>query len=47
VFHPSWAHEGAMVVGAAALYGALSGLFTARAWRVLQSARAPAAVQAA
>jgi hypothetical protein len=47
VFHPAWAHEGAMAVGVAALYGALSGLFTARAWRVLQSARAPVSVQAA
>ncbi|HEY6355433.1 MAG TPA: DUF6622 family protein [Burkholderiaceae bacterium] len=47
VFHPAWAHEGAMAVGVAALYGALSGLFTARAWRVLQSASPPVSVQAA
>ncbi len=33
VFHPPGPHEGAMAVGVAALYGALSGLFTARAWR--------------
>ena len=47
VFHPAWAHDGAMAVGVAALYGAQSGLFTARAWRVLQSARSPVSVQAA
>lgn len=47
VFHPAWAHAGAMAIGVAALYGALSGLFTARAWRVLQSARWPGSVQAA
>jgi hypothetical protein len=47
VFHPAWAHEAAIAVGVAALYGALSGLFTARVWRVLQSARSPVSVQAA
>ena len=47
VFHPGWAHTDAMAIGVAALYGALSGLFAARAWRVLQSARWPGAVQAA
>ena len=47
VFHPAWARAGAMAIGVAALYGALSGLFTARAWRVLQSARWPASAQAA
>jgi hypothetical protein len=47
VFHPAWAHAGAMAIGVAALYGALSGLFAARAWRVLQSARWPGSVQAA
>lgn len=47
VFHPAWAHDSALVIGVAALYGALSGLFTARAWRVLQSARWPGSVLAA
>jgi len=47
VFHPAWAHSAAMVVGVAALYGSLSGLFAARALRVLQSAAWPAATQAA
>jgi hypothetical protein len=47
VFHPAWAREGAMAVGVAGLYGMLSGLFTARAWRVLQSASSPVSVQAA
>ncbi|MFI4929431.1 MAG: DUF6622 family protein [Burkholderiales bacterium] len=47
VFHPAWAHGGAMAVGVATLYGALFGLFAARAWRVLQSARWPGSVQVA
>lgn len=47
VFHPAWARDGVMAIGVAALYGLLSGLFTARAWRVLQSARWPGSVQAA
>jgi len=46
-FHPELARHGATAVGLAALYGALSGLFAARAWRVLQSARWPASAQAA
>lgn len=47
VFHPALARDGAVAIGLAALYGALSGLFTARAWRVLQSARRPVSLQAA
>jgi uncharacterized protein DUF6622 len=47
VFHPALRHDSALAIGVTALYGALSGLFTARAWRVLQSARWPASVQAA
>jgi len=47
VFHPAWAHGAAMVVGMAALYGALSGLFSARAWGVLHAAHAPVAIQRA
>jgi len=47
VFHPAWAHGEVMAVGLPALYGALSGLFAARAWRVLQSARWPGQIQAA
>ena len=47
VFQPALAHDGAMSVGLAVLYGALSGLFAARAWRVLQSARWPVSTQAA
>ncbi|HTP74397.1 MAG TPA: DUF6622 family protein [Burkholderiaceae bacterium] len=47
VFHPAWAHSAAMVVGVAALYGALSGVFAARAWGVLQSSGWPATTQAA
>jgi hypothetical protein len=47
VFHPAWAHTDAMAIGVPALYGLLSGLFAARAWRVLQSAGWPGSVQAA
>ena len=47
VFHPALARDAVAAIGAAVLYGALSGLFAARAWRVLQSARWRAAVQAA
>jgi len=47
VFDPTLVHDGAMTIGLAMLYGALSGLFAARAWRVLQSARSPASIQAA
>ena len=47
VFHPALAHDGALAIGVVALYGALSGLFTARALRVLQSARQPVSLQAA
>jgi hypothetical protein len=39
VFHPALAHQTSWAIGAPLLYGALSGLFAARAWRVLQSAR--------
>ena len=47
VFHPELAHSAVAAAGLAAVYGALSGLFAARAWRVLQSARWPVTVQAA
>src|SRR5262245_2106094 len=47
VFHPELARNSAAAIGLAALYGTLSGLFAARAWRVLQSARWPAPAQAA
>ena len=47
MFHPALARNGAMAIGVAALYGALSGLFSARAWRVLQSARPGLSVRAA
>jgi len=47
VFHPAWARDGALAIGVTALYGTLSGLFAARAWRVLQSARWPGSMQAA
>jgi hypothetical protein len=44
--HPALRHEPGFAIGAALLYGTLSGLFAARAWRVLQSARTPALVAA-
>ena len=47
VFQPALAQQAAWAVGAPLVYGTLSGLFAARAWRVLQSARTPAAVQPA
>jgi len=47
VFQPTLATQTAWALGAPLVYGALSGLFAARAWRVLQSARAPAQVQPA
>ena len=46
VFHPALIHGPLMGAGFAAAYGVLSGLFAARAWRVLQSARPAAALQA-
>jgi hypothetical protein len=39
VFQPALAQQAAWAIGAPLVYGTLSGLFTARAWRVLQSAR--------
>jgi hypothetical protein len=42
VFEPAWAHATGFAIAAALLYGTLSGLFAARAWRVLQSGRTPA-----
>jgi len=45
--HPGALRGGAAAIGLTALYGALSGLFAARAWRVLQSADWPAPVRAA
>lgn len=47
VFHPGWAHGAAMVVGMAALYGALSAVFAARAWGVLHAARPATTIQRA
>jgi len=47
VFHPVLAQQAAWVIGAPLVYGTLSGLFAARAWRVLQSARTPALAQPA
>ena len=47
VFHPALAQQAAWVIGAPLVYGTLSGLFAARAWRVLQSARTPALAQPA
>lgn len=47
VFQPTLAQQVAWVIGAPLVYGTLSGLFAARAWRVLQSARTPALAQAA
>jgi hypothetical protein len=47
VFQPSLAGQVGMTIGVTLLYGLLSGLFTARAWRVLQSAPSPVSAQAA
>ena len=47
VLHPALLRDPAMGAGFAAVYGVLSGLFAARAWRVLQSARPAVALQAA
>jgi hypothetical protein len=47
VFQPALAQQTAWAIGAPLVYGTLSGLFAARAWRVLQSARPPALAQAA
>jgi hypothetical protein len=44
--HPALRHEAGFAIGVALLYGALSGLFAARALRVLHSARIPALVAA-
>lgn len=45
VFQPALAQQAAWAIGAPMVYGTLSGLFAARAWRVLQSARTPALAQ--
>lgn len=47
VFQPTLAQQAAWAIGAPLVYGLLSGMFAARAWRVLQSARTPPLVQAA
>jgi len=47
VLHPALLHDPTMGAGFSAVYGVLSGLFAARAWRVLQSARPAVALQAA
>lgn len=47
VLDPALMHHSAMGAASAAVYGVLSGLFAARAWRVLQSARPAVALQAA
>jgi hypothetical protein len=44
--HPALRHQAGFAIAIALLYGTLSGLFAARAWRVLQSARAPALLPA-
>jgi len=46
VFQPALAQQVAWAIGAPLVYGTLSGLFAARAWRVLQSARTPELVRA-
>jgi hypothetical protein len=47
VFQPALAQQAAWAIGVPLVYGTLSGLFAARAWRVLQSAPTPVLVQAA
>jgi hypothetical protein len=47
VFHPALAQQTVLALAAPLLYGTLSGLFAARAWRVLQSARPQAMAQPA
>jgi hypothetical protein len=47
VFQPALAQQAAWAIGAPLVYGTLSGLFAARAWRVLQQASTPARVQTA
>jgi len=37
VFHPDWAADMTFSSGVSLAYGALSGLFAARAWRILQA----------
>ena len=45
VFEPALAQQAAWAIGARLVYGTVSGLFAARAWRVLPSARTPALAQ--
>jgi hypothetical protein len=47
VFQPALAQQAAWAIGAPLVYGTLSGLFAARAWRVLQRGSAPARLQTA
>jgi hypothetical protein len=47
VFQPTLAREAAWAIAAPLVYGTLSGLFAARAWRVLQWGSTPARVQTA
>jgi hypothetical protein len=47
VFHRSWAHEAGFSLAAALAYGALSGLFAARAVRILREDAPPLRVVAA
>jgi hypothetical protein len=47
VLQPALAQQPEWAIGAPLVYGTLSGLFAARAWRVLQSARMPSLVQTA
>ena len=47
VFEPALAQQTTWAIGAPLVYGMLSGLFAARAWRVLQAARMPSLVQIA
>jgi hypothetical protein len=46
VFHPALAQQAAWAIGAPLVYGTLSGLLAARAWRVLQAQRSPTLAQA-
>jgi hypothetical protein len=47
VFQPALAQQAAWAIGAPLVYGTLSGLFAARAWRVLQAGRTQALAQPA
>ena len=46
VLNPAGAHEASFALPMSLLYGALSGLFAARAWRIVSGGRVPALVPA-